>query len=70
MFSTGCTFGEFKKRRPEVQGYSVRAFERIPGGFGAAGDSLYGNCDDLIVKMCEPAPNGLLTVYLGKKRDR
>ena len=59
------TFGEFKKRHPEIEGYRVRAFEDIKGGFAKSGNSIYGNCDKLIVRSWDtPIQNGILTIYL------
>lgn len=47
------TFGEFKKIA-NVSCFTIEAYEDIRGGFGNKGYSLYGNCDDLIVREFEP----------------
>ena len=56
------TFKKFKTH--EIGGYTLIAAEDIPG-FAKKGDSLYGDCDDLLVVdwLYQPL-NGIYTVYL------
>ena len=56
------TFNEFKQENKG--GYHLIAAEDVPG-FYKKGDSMYGNCDDMIVidYLYQPL-NGIYTVYL------
>lgn len=63
VVNTHCTFGEFKKQHPEILGYYMRAFEDIPG-FYKSGDSMYGNCDDMIVRSWDALHYACFVVYL------
>lgn len=56
------TFGGFKEANKG--GYALRAAEDILG-FAKKGQTLYGNCDDLVVVDYRYQPlNGIYTVYL------
>lgn len=56
------TFKEFKKEKRG--GYYITAAEDVPG-FYKKGDSMYGNCDDMIVADWKYQPlNGIYSVTL------
>lgn len=59
------TFKEFKEKNKG--GYYCYAAEDIPG-FYKKGNSIYGNCDDMIVAdyLYQPL-NGIYTVYLKER---
>lgn len=63
MVNPHCTFKEFKEYHPEITGYVKRAYEDIPG-FAKSGYSLYGNCDDLIVRSWDTPLTDTLVIYL------
>ena len=64
MVNTHLSFGEFKKNHPELTGYIIRAFEDIDGGLVKSGHSIYGDCDDLLVRSWDTPFTDVLTIFL------
>lgn len=63
------TYKKFKKAHKGSVFVAIAA-EYIPGGFARKGDSLYGDCNDMIVTGWQyQSWNDLYTVYLKNPED-
>lgn len=63
MIITHCKLREFKKRHKNKTCYIFIAWEDLKIGT-KSGQSLYGNCDDMIVMNCIRWKDDIHKVYL------